>query len=87
MTSRVSELRRILAFIGLFTVGAAAVAAAALRGHVVDAHGQRVDGARVQAWHIVATDQRPPQRPTLLAKLQPMLTETFLFPSVLIRST
>jgi hypothetical protein len=68
MTSRVSELRRILAFIELFTVGAAAVAAAALRGYVVDAHGQRVDGARVQAWHIVATDQRPPQRPTLLAQ-------------------
>jgi hypothetical protein len=42
--------------------------AATIRGYVVDADGHRVRGARVQAWHMVPTDQRPPQHPTKLGE-------------------
>jgi hypothetical protein len=39
-----------------------AMHATTLRGYVVDSDGRRMQGAHVQAWHMVATDQRPPQR-------------------------
>jgi TonB family protein len=39
-----------------------------IHGYVVDTGGHRVRRARVQAWHMVPTDQRPPQQPTRLAE-------------------
>lgn len=57
----------------VLTIGAVgalplATCAATIHGYVVDADGHRIQGARVQAWHIVPTDQRPPQRPKRLGE-------------------
>jgi hypothetical protein len=56
---------RLLCTVGLVCP---AMHATTLRGYVVDSDGRRVQGAHVQAWHMVATDQRPPQRPKRLAQ-------------------
>ena len=40
--------------------------AGTIRGYVIDEAGNRVAGARVQAWHMVSPDQRPFQHPTKL---------------------
>jgi hypothetical protein len=44
------------------------VAGATIRGYVIDEAGNRVAGARVQAWHMVSPDQRPVQQPTKLGE-------------------
>jgi len=43
-------------------------AAGTIRGYVIDEAGNRVAGARVQAWHMVSPDQRPFQHPTKLGE-------------------
>ena len=42
--------------------------AGTIRGYVIDDAGNRVAGARVQAWHMVSPDQRPFQHPTKLGE-------------------
>lgn len=42
--------------------------AGTIRGYVIDEAGNRVAGARVQAWHMVSPDQRPFQHSTKLGE-------------------
>ncbi len=42
--------------------------AGTIRGYVVDVNGHRAAHARIEAWHDVPTDQRPPRHPTLISK-------------------
>ena len=51
-----------------FSLVCSATQGGTIHGYVVDAAGHRMQGVRVQAWHMVPTDQHPPQQPTLLAE-------------------
>ena len=51
-----------------FSLVCSATQGETIQGYVVDAGGHRVLGARVQAWDMVRTDQRPPQQPRRLAE-------------------
>jgi hypothetical protein len=51
-----------------FSLVCSATQGETIQGYVVDAGGHRVRGARVQAWEMVRTDQRPLQQPRRLAE-------------------
>jgi len=57
----------ILTIIVLALVSSTALAGT-ICGYVIDEAGNRVAGARVQAWHMVSPDQRPVQHPTKLGE-------------------
>ena len=57
----------ILPILVLALVSSTAVAGT-IRGYVIDEAGNRVAGARVQAWHMVSPDQRPVQHPIKLGE-------------------
>ena len=59
---------RLVILVSAFALVSSLTEAAMIRGYVVDADGHRVRGARVQAWHIVPTDQRPPLHPAKLSE-------------------
>ena len=58
----------IVAVLSAVTLVSSATQAEIMHGYVVDADGRRVQGARVQVWHIVPTDQLPPRRPKRLGE-------------------
>ena len=57
----------ILPIIVLALVSSTALAGT-IRGYVIDETGNRVAGARVQAWHMVSPDQQPVQHPRKLGE-------------------